>query len=249
MKIVARLIAAISLVALAVCAAQAGAERPGPDASKIFDTPHGVELAAAIAAGDASRIRDLVRSGARLSETGKDGVTLLQWAMLRDQPRVLKLLLDLGADPLQDGYRGQTALHMAAMAKQKAYLKILLENGASPDVRDSRTEAPVLAEALMSGNRAGVALLLAHGADPDLADRMGNTPLHVAAKINDYDSMLVLLKAGADPTLRNTSDKSFAAYFAIHPKESIMSGEAKAARIAIQDWLVRNGYPRDGGAG
>lgn len=217
---------------------------PAPAASgpqRVFQTPMAVELATAIADNDAAAVRRLVQAGAKLSELGQQDVTLLQWAMLRNQPAMVNLLLSLGADPMQRGFDRQTALHVAAMVKGKAYLRMMLDHGADPNVRGGRTEAPVLSEALMSGNTSAVELLLAHHADPNATDRQGDTPLHVAAQINDYVNMLKLLEAGANPTIRNTSGQTFAAYYAIHPKESVMNGDALAARRAVAKWLDTHG--------
>lgn len=213
------------------------------DPAKVFTDPRIVELARAIEAGSASEVRRLVQAeGAALSALGEQKVTLLQWAILSDQPRMLKLLLELGADPVQRGFAGQTALHMAAQAKKKPYLQILLDHGADPNARDGRTQAPVLSEAIMNRNEDAVALLLDHRADPNAVDRQNETPLHVAAQVNDYSSMLALLKAGADPTIRNKAGRTFMAYFAIQPKESMLSWETKRARTAVKDWLDGHGY-------
>jgi len=220
-----------------------GEAKPASDPRRVFRDPTTIELAVAIAADDASKVRELAKRGADLSARGQDEVTLLQWAMLRERPAMVKLLLQTGADPSQRGFDQMTALHMAAMAKGKPYLALMLDHGADPNVRGGRTEAPVLSEALMNGNAEAVALLLAHRANPNLTDRQGDTPLHIAAQINDYANMLALLKAGADPTIRNVSGKTFAAYFAIHPKESMMSWEARSSRQAVVTWLKEHAVP------
>lgn len=212
------------------------------DPAKVFGNPRIAELAKAIADNDSAKVRDLAQHGADLADRGEAGVTLLQWAMLRERPAMVELLVALGADPAVRGYGGQTALHMAAMAKGKPYLKFFLDHGADPNMRGGPTDAPVLSEALINGNRDAVTLLLAHRADPNATDRQNDTPLHIAAQISDYTSMLALLEAGANPALRNKQSRTFAAYFAIHPKESQMSSRAKAARRAIEQWLEAHGY-------
>lgn len=234
--------AGLAGIVLAMAISTMAVAGPASDPQRVFRDPATVALAAAIANDDRGKVRDLAKAGADLSARGQGDVTLLQWAMLRNQPAMVKLLLELGADPAQRGYDRMTALHMAAMAKDRPYLGLMLDRGADPNVPGGRTEAPVLTEALMNGNADAVALLLAHHANPNLADRQGDTPLHTAAQINDYASMLALLGAGADPTIQNRSGETFAAYFAIHPKESMMSRDARSARAAVQQWLREHGH-------
>ena len=218
------------------------ADAADADPAKVFPNPRTMEVARAVAQGRGAQVEALVRAGADLADRGQGDLTLLQWAMLRGEARMLGLLLDLGADPLQPGYGGGTALHMAAQARKKPYLKILLDHGADPNARDGRTGAPVLSEAVMSRNHDAVKLLLQRRADPNATSQQNETPLHAAALISDYESMLLLLEAGADPSIRNTAGHTFAPYFAIHPKESMMSREARSARAAVQAWLGSHGY-------
>ena len=51
-----------------------------------------------------------------------------------------------------------------------------------------------------------------------------------------------ILDASADPAIRNKAGHTIAPYFAIAPKEEMMSREAKAARQAVRDWLTEHGY-------
>ncbi|MFT4163505.1 ankyrin repeat domain-containing protein [Shinella sp.] len=234
------LIVVVAAMLTVVVDMQAVSAASGP--AKVFTDPRIVEIARAIEDGNKAEVRRLVQEGANVAAQGQKNVTLLQWAMLRDQPRMMELLLELGADPSQRGFSGQTALHMAAQAKRRPYLAILLDHGADPNVRGGSTEAPVLSEAIMNGNHDAVSLLLKHRADPNAANRQNETPLHVAALVNDYGSMLALLEAGVDPTIRDRGGRTFAAYFAIKPKESMMSWEAKRGRKAVQDWLASHGH-------
>lgn len=208
----------------------------------VFREPASIGLALAIDRDNARKVRELAAAGADLSAHGQDDVTFLQWAMLRNRPAMVELLLDLGANPVQAGYQQMTALHTAAMARDKPYLAMMLKHAADPNARGGRMKAPVLSEAILNGNGEAVALLLARHANPNASDRQGDTALHVAAQINDYTTMLILLQAGADPAIRNVAGKTFAPYFAIHPKESLMSSDALSARRAVQRWLDGHGY-------
>ena len=68
------------LIAAALALVLVAGVQASPDPARVFaDAPTAV-LARAIAAGDATGVRQLVQAGARLSARGQDDVTLLQWA-------------------------------------------------------------------------------------------------------------------------------------------------------------------------
>ena len=62
-----------------------------------------------------------------------------------------------------------------------------------------------LFQAASSGHRACVEQLLAAGAKVDLADHDGWTPLMIAAHKGQRDAALLLIKAGADQTVKSKS--------------------------------------------
>ena len=84
------------------------------------------------------------------------------------------------------------------MLQDAQYLRLLLAKGALVNVRNAVTGATPLAAAVLAGREEQLRLLLAAGADTTLSDRLGDTPLHLAAKINAPHLALLLLQAGAD---------------------------------------------------
>ncbi|MGK8435911.1 ankyrin repeat domain-containing protein [Ectopseudomonas hydrolytica] len=95
----------------------------------------------AAAAGDLERVRQLAQAGANLNALD-DGETLLDRAVsaftLPDSvpafaADMLRLLLQLGADPNRTGDEGMTALHTAMLARNVELMRILLEGGAEPN--------------------------------------------------------------------------------------------------------------------
>ncbi len=74
---------------------------------------------------------------------------------------------------------------------------MLLERGAAPNKRDGDGRTPIY-RAVLAGNPEIVSLLLAHGAKPNIKDDNGTTPL---SKTYDFDTMKILLEAGADPNV------------------------------------------------
>lgn len=95
----------------------------------------------AAAAGDFERVRQLAQAGADLNALD-DGETLLDrvvsaFTMTATVPvfaaDMLRLLLQLGADPNRPGDEGMTALHTSMLAQNVELMRILLEGGAEPN--------------------------------------------------------------------------------------------------------------------
>lgn len=206
------------------------------DATNVFTDTKTIALANAALTGDNARIQALVAEGANPNAQGKDDVTLLEWALLRQSKPAMTALLDAGANPSLPGLGGDTVLHMAAEADDPGYLKLLLDHGADPDAPHGLTKAPPIDAALMNPNTAAFHLLLAHHADPNRTDRLGDTPLHVAAQVHKPQCVLALLKAGADPNLRNKRGATFQAYFNVLPAGGL-NPTAKAEHEAVHQWL------------
>lgn len=214
------------------------------DARIVFADPRVVELAEAVADGDAARVHALA-AGVDLSTRGDKNVTLLQWAVLNRSLAGMKALLDAGADPTQPGMDNDTVVHMAAMANDAAYLSELLARGVNPNVRNPESGAGPLRAALMGERNEQFRALLAAGADPDLADRMGNTPLHVAGQINEPQRALDLLKAGADPMARNAQGVTFQRYLFM-TRAALLNAETRRSREAVEAWLSEHGIALEG---
>ena len=225
------------LASLWVAIGAAGRESmSNADASHVFSDARTIALANAALDGDSARVRALVAEGADPNAHGKDDVTLLQWALLRQSKPALTALLDAGANPSLPGLGGDTVLHLAAKANDPSYLKLLLDHGADPNAPHGTTQAPPIDAALMNPRNDAFELLLAHHADPNRADRMGDTPLHVAAQVHKPQCVLALLKAGADANLRNKRGDTFQAYFNVLPAGGLHPA-AKAEHEAVHQWL------------
>ena len=228
----------VRLLAALLASACSGEETV--DARSVFRDAAVAELADAAARGDKRRVMELVRAGADPNTHGDKGVTVLQWALLHRSTRGIEALLEAGADPAAADSAGQTALHYAALADDPAFLDALLSGGADPNTPHAVTKATPIVSALLGNREEQFHALLRAGAKPNLADRMGDTPLHVAAKINAFDRIIDLLEAGADPDAVNLRGTTFRVYLERTP-ENIMSEEGLKGRRAVYTWLEQHG--------
>ena len=128
-----------------------------------------------------------------------------------------RLLLAAGADPNEEmPQSGLTPLMIASAMGHEGVAVRLLEKGADPDAVDRNGFAP-LHRAVRSTKGVGIVeALLEHGANPsiplsaaEVADSgvvlQGATPLMLAALANNYDAVVALAEAGADPLIGTES--------------------------------------------
>ncbi len=188
--------------------------------------PTDAELIAAVKAGDAARVAELVGAEPALSMArDANGVSALMLARYRSDRAVTDALL-LG-DPELDVYEaaalgyvdrlrerldedpsratarasdGFTALHFAAFFGKPEAARILLGAGAPVDAyADNEIRVQPLHSAAASRDLEVSRLLLAAGADVNARQDGGFTPLHAAAQNGDPEMVELFLSAQADP--------------------------------------------------
>jgi uncharacterized protein len=145
--------------------------------------------------GDGESARVLIGGGANPNDImPKTGLTPLIIAAATGRTEVAALLLDKGSDPNAVAADGFTPLHYAATNKQAVEMvSALLRHGAKTDVRLIQSKPTIAAS--------GIVL-------------QGATALALAAEMNNFDAVEMLVKNGADPsipTARNTTPLMLAA--------------------------------------
>ncbi len=126
------------------------------------------------------------RMPATSSTIATEGATPLLFAADRSDVPLMRLLLELGADPLIPNFNNTTPLMAAAGLGTK----------------EAQEEAGEESEAVEA-----VAMLLDHGADVNGVDNNGDTAMHGAA-LNQYPRVVKLLaERGADPKIWNRPNK------------------------------------------
>jgi ankyrin repeat protein len=193
----------------------------------------------AIAFNMADEVRRIVASNpgalSQRQSHNEDFRLALHFAVLRNRPEMVALLLELGADPLATDGTGYSAAAYAtqpdvdrsmmemirarigttdlftdlALGDWDSAARILREN---PDVaKPGGASSGVLHLMAKRNNIAAVKWLLEHGVDPSARwNHWGAevTPLHLAILGGHPEVVRVLLAAGADPSIRDTQHKA-----------------------------------------
>jgi ankyrin repeat protein len=121
---------------------------------------------------------------------------------------LLRYVLDIGVSPDQrEPINGLTPLLNATENGRIENTVLLLDRGADPNVADTYGRPP-LWYAANATNTAFIQVLLQHGANVNAVDNYGETALMNATRVCYYWDMEALLKASADPTLRNKRGKT-----------------------------------------
>jgi len=175
--------------------------------------------------GDVASARILLGAGAEVNELmPKTGLTPLLIASASGFDELATLLLEKGAKTDSVDGKGHTALHLAASNRNAlAVVKSLLRHGADPNARLNNPRGKLLTSTEIN--------------------LQGATPLLLAADINNYDAMIALLDAGADPMIA-TEDKVDALLMAAGAGATLSEerpSEAKALALKTVQLLVEKG--------
>ncbi|GAB3102097.1 ankyrin repeat domain-containing protein [Lysobacter terrae] len=182
-------------------------------------------LSAAVSMRHVEVVDRLIAAGVSLEQRLPGDLTVLMVACALGLPDMAARLLSAGANVRATDAQGRTALHCAAMfgftARERARLVALLDTlllaGADAD-QLAAGATPLL---LLLGARAepgsaadedvllaGIDQLLDHDARLDAQDPRGFGPLHLAALHGLMRVVLKLLRAGADPSQRDTLNRT-----------------------------------------
>jgi ankyrin repeat protein len=140
-------------------------------------------------------------------------------------PRMVRWLLEAGANPNLSNDNGRTALIEAAAGGVAESVRLLLDAGANVDAVQ-RDGLAAIYTASVSGEKEVVRLLVEHGAHLDPAMSNGWTPLWGSIWWKREDVALLLIQAGANPRI------------------SLPQGVNDAQWVSADEFAASRGLPR-----
>jgi len=225
------------------------------------DQPALFAIAHAIVTNNPDAIRAAAKAVPDLQAPGRDGTTLLCFAVRqtwqhRQLVEAVKTLLSLGADPnYTNGHRESLALANAVHSSAPV-LRAMLEAGGNPNVRNEYGWPIIFMHYELAyykdEERARLDLLLDHGADinstvPERESEFdGYTLLLYRTKMGLDDNLayadaLTLLERGADPNRAAADGMTFAKMLMEHRQHFTAGKGAPPQFKALWDWAETHG--------
>ncbi|XP_054768825.2 E3 ubiquitin-protein ligase MIB2-like [Lytechinus pictus] len=159
----------------------------------------------------------LVKNGASLDDKDDDGDTPLADAVHQDNQRIVKYMLERGADPNTTNTKGgRSPLHIATSKGNTQCLKLLLAKGANPNKQDDVGDTP-LHDAIRKTHKEITELLInARNVDLKIKNKKGFNPLHHAALTNNAHATRHLIKKQRSLVDIRKDDGYAALHLAVH---------------------------------
>jgi ankyrin repeat protein len=215
----------------------------------VFGEPGPRAMAEAIEKGWMERVRFLLSSGVDVNAAGKEGETLVGFALRRRQVDAALELARRGADPTRGPAGEPNALRLAA--QDPAFVEVLrafLEAGTSPDTilpDDIDRPTPLLFTAMNTNALPNIRVVVEGGARLDVLDVNGRTPLARAIVWRMWDEARLMVERGAPvgPGQAGLANLETTLAGVVPPEEGTPEHEAWTRLLAV---LADRGVPSPG---
>lgn len=211
-----------------------------------------LEIARAIYEGDDGILKRRLSliNNKELNAPAKEKMTLLFWAISNTtgdnatpkRAHMITSLIKSGADPLQPqpNMPGSPA-EFAMKGKNAIWIKAMLDGGLSPDARDKLNNKPIIFQSIWAKNTETLETILDYGADINIRNSLGDTVLIDALDAHSYDHVILLLKRGADSSIRGNSGWTMGNQLQRFLNRDIGDPEDRKKLEEIKALLIRDG--------
>jgi len=217
--------------------------------AEFYGDPLQVRLAVAVDQDDIAAVDAAVRDGANVNAWGRDGFSLLYWAMARDRTAGFEALVKNGADltaeyrdPVQvsDSRLRDWIIRLALTADNPEFLRIAMRHGFDPNYMWSdKYQETLLFLAASDHAKPAMEILLEAGADMNHQDHLGNTPLMDAVMRCDYATVWFFLHRGADPMIKNQFGGDLAAMLKEYGSRGVGPDSSKSFEQIVAELVSR----------
>ena len=186
----------------------------------------------AVFAVDTAGFSYLLARGLDVNSTDSHHITPLCWAVLDNNPELIKSSINNGADVNYVAERGNTPLLFAIERDSLTTVKVLVDAGANINTADS-AGLTALHKTTKKGNYKIAAYLISKGITIDSKDKDGMTALHYAAIYGRSEIGRALILKGANPNIADKKQNDPVFY-------SISYGNEKMTQL-----LLKSGARKD----
>ncbi|XP_017351760.1 transient receptor potential cation channel subfamily A member 1a [Ictalurus punctatus] len=157
------------------------------------------------------------------------GAAPLHYASSKGHIRVINLIVRIAGSQELDvaDDEGNTPLHWAVQQDQSGSCSALLSLGANPNILNKASLSPLHLAVSLRHNHIVEQLLTHSGTDVNLEDDLGNSPLLLAASVDNHEALLILHKNGARLCCQNKLG-----HFPIHA--AAFSGAKRSMEVVLQ---------------
>ncbi|MFT3792941.1 MAG: ankyrin repeat domain-containing protein [Rudaea sp.] len=175
------------------------------------------KLADAAGHGDTKQMQRLVAQGVPVNGVGQRAMTPLLWALGQRNMAGFRWLLDHGADPnlvtcCDIRNSKLSPMNLAAAIEDSQYLQALLDHGGDANLVTDDVERTPIFSAVSFRRINNIELLAQHHANLNQVEldditvmAFGHTPLQHALDSSQFEVALALLRAGANPCVKDRS--------------------------------------------